>query len=159
MIILIKEDLGSTGITSVVDLFEQIITKAVNLAASDIHLESTTNNLRVRYRLDGILKEIIYYYQTWFGMLMEYRLGKYETCWHCGCDDIQKEIKYTVGGFKKFHYTCKKCGEFWVKNHCGHQSGHHTLIKHFNNYHKQVERDHSWYVVCPVCKDGDINPN
>lgn len=59
MIILIKEDLGSTGITSVVDLFEQIITKAVNLAASDIHLESTTNNLRVRYRLDGILKEII----------------------------------------------------------------------------------------------------
>lgn len=112
-----------------------------------------------KYGAIYMLPSITWPFRKWFGMLMEYRLGKYETCWHCGCDDIQKEIKYTVGGFKKFHYTCKTCGEFWVKNHCGHQSGHHTLIKHFNNYHKQVERDHSWYVVCPVCKDGDINPN
>lgn len=112
-----------------------------------------------KYGAIYMLPSITWPFPKWFGMLMEYRLGEYGTCWHCGCGDVHKEIKYTDKGFKKFHYTCLKCGEFWVKNHCRNKSGHHTLIKHFNNYHKQVERDRSWYVVCPVCGDDGTRHN
>ena len=110
-----------------------------------------------KYGAIYMLPSITWPFPKWFGMLMEYRLGEYGTCWHCGCGDVHKEIKYTDKGFKKFHYTCLTCGEFWVKNHCRNKSGHHTLIKHFNNFHKQVERDRSWYVVCPVCGDDGTN--
>ncbi len=35
-----------------------LIERAVDYGASDIHLEATTEGLRVRYRIDGILRHI-----------------------------------------------------------------------------------------------------
>jgi len=43
----------------VVNLFDSIVGKAVNEGASDIHIEPDENKLRVRYRIDGILHEIL----------------------------------------------------------------------------------------------------
>lgn len=40
----------------VVKLLNKILVEAVNLEASDIHLEKKKNNFKVRYRIDGILK-------------------------------------------------------------------------------------------------------
>lgn len=40
---------------SVVEIVEQIILSAIEFEASDIHLESMEDHLRVRYRIDGIL--------------------------------------------------------------------------------------------------------
>jgi type II secretory ATPase GspE/PulE/Tfp pilus assembly ATPase PilB-like protein len=41
----------------VVTLVDNLIQRAIQKKASDIHLESTANNLRVRFRLDGILHD------------------------------------------------------------------------------------------------------
>lgn len=41
--------------TSVVHLVDAIIRKAIVHAASDIHFQSTDNQLRIRYRIDGLL--------------------------------------------------------------------------------------------------------
>lgn len=58
MITLFSKQLDSQELVSVVQLVSEILEDAVTLSASDIHLELTTDNLRVRYRLDGLLKEI-----------------------------------------------------------------------------------------------------
>lgn len=42
---------------SVVELVDNLVKDAISKKASDIHLESTENNLRVRFRLDGILHD------------------------------------------------------------------------------------------------------
>ncbi|OGB83282.1 hypothetical protein A3F66_05480 [candidate division TM6 bacterium RIFCSPHIGHO2_12_FULL_32_22] len=42
---------------SVVELVDNLILDAINKKSSDIHLESTENNLRVRFRLDGMLHD------------------------------------------------------------------------------------------------------
>lgn len=39
----------------IIGLVDSIITKAIVCKASDIHFESTDKNLRVRYRIDGML--------------------------------------------------------------------------------------------------------
>ncbi len=44
----------------VVKLINGILTDAVKRDASDIHIEPYENNLRVRYRIDGILRDIMY---------------------------------------------------------------------------------------------------
>ncbi len=41
----------------VIRLVNQIITKAVEARASDIHIEAFENELRVRFRIDGVLRE------------------------------------------------------------------------------------------------------
>ncbi len=41
----------------VIQLVNQIITQAVEQGASDIHIEPLENNIRVRYRIDGVLIE------------------------------------------------------------------------------------------------------
>ncbi|MFQ5456427.1 MAG: ATPase, T2SS/T4P/T4SS family [Nitrospirota bacterium] len=43
----------------VIRLSNLIITNAININASDIHLEPCKNGLRIRYRIDGLLKEYI----------------------------------------------------------------------------------------------------
>jgi general secretion pathway protein E len=50
------KDLASDA--PVIRLVNLIITKAVEARASDIHLESAENRLRVRYRIDGVLHEM-----------------------------------------------------------------------------------------------------
>lgn len=42
---------------SIVDLVNFLITKAITLGASDIHLEHDSDGLRVRYRIDGVLHD------------------------------------------------------------------------------------------------------
>ncbi|MBE0539120.1 MAG: type II/IV secretion system protein [Ignavibacterium sp.] len=42
-----------------VDLVNKIIDEAIENSASDIHLESYENNFRIRYRIDGQLREIM----------------------------------------------------------------------------------------------------
>jgi general secretion pathway protein E len=42
----------------VIRLVNTLITRAVELLASDIHLESAENELRTRYRIDGVLREV-----------------------------------------------------------------------------------------------------
>jgi type IV pilus assembly protein PilB len=53
-----REELSSDG--SVVDLANRIISDAVRMGASDIHVESYERKFRVRYRIDGILHEILH---------------------------------------------------------------------------------------------------
>jgi general secretion pathway protein E len=50
------KDLASEA--PVIRLVNTLITRAVEMAASDIHLESTATDLRVRYRIDGMLREM-----------------------------------------------------------------------------------------------------
>jgi type IV pilus assembly protein PilB len=67
---LVSEDLGGGGedlaamseVTSdapIVKLVNFIITKAVGDRASDIHVEPQENDLRIRYRIDGVLHEMM----------------------------------------------------------------------------------------------------
>jgi general secretion pathway protein E len=42
----------------VIRLVNHLITNATEMRASDIHVEPTENDLRVRYRIDGVLREI-----------------------------------------------------------------------------------------------------
>jgi type II secretory ATPase GspE/PulE/Tfp pilus assembly ATPase PilB-like protein len=44
--------------TSVIKLVNQILSEAINQRATDIHIEPYRNNVRVRYRIDGILYNI-----------------------------------------------------------------------------------------------------
>jgi type IV pilus assembly protein PilB len=52
-----KVELSSDG--SVVPLVNRIITDAIEMSASDIHVEPYERLLRVRYRLDGVLHEVL----------------------------------------------------------------------------------------------------
>ena len=44
--------------TPIVKLVNKLITNAINMGASDIHLEPSDRQFKVRYRLDGMLKEM-----------------------------------------------------------------------------------------------------
>jgi general secretion pathway protein E len=50
------KDLASEA--PVIRLVNALITRAVEARASDIHIEPFENNLRVRYRIDGVLQEV-----------------------------------------------------------------------------------------------------
>ena len=88
-------------------------------------------------------------------MIMEYHLELYNICWRCGeVEDIKVEDKKTAGGYTKYHFTCNKCNEFWVKNHCR-TPEQHKLIKHVDNYHSiNKNKKDPWYVTCPICFNG-----
>lgn len=45
--------------SSAVNLVDQLINKAIEVRATDIHLEPQRNDMRVRYRIDGMLYEIV----------------------------------------------------------------------------------------------------
>ncbi len=51
-----KEEISLAGKEEVPQLLEAIIFRASYLAASDIHLEPTKEGLRLRYRIDGLLR-------------------------------------------------------------------------------------------------------
>lgn len=88
-------------------------------------------------------------------IILEYHLSLYEVCWNCGeAVNIEKIEKVTISGFAKYHYICKECNEFWVKNHCSVPKLNHHIIKHIENYHEIKEGTNPWHVVCPEC--GDI---
>ncbi len=44
---------------SIVDIVDDIFSKAIQLGASDIHVEPLENELKVRFRLDGVLQQIL----------------------------------------------------------------------------------------------------
>lgn len=90
-------------------------------------------------------------FKNWFRLIMEYRVGMHGHCWKCGCKDVDVEERYTAKGYPKYYYTCRNCNEFWVKNHC---TKGHKIVKHLNNYHRQVSSNYAWYIVCPTCGDG-----
>src|SRR5688500_1166894 len=54
---------GSKGATAetapIIDLVDLVIKSALKSRASDIHIEPTENNVVVRHRLDGLLKEVM----------------------------------------------------------------------------------------------------
>ena len=86
-------------------------------------------------------------------MIFEYNFANTplaQICWKCGNLNPKIKTLYTAKGYEKYHYTCDKCGEFWVKNHC--ESNQHTLFKHLFNYHTEI--DSHWYVKCPKCGDS-----
>jgi len=89
--------------------------------------------------------------KLFFEMIFEYFMDDWQgTCWQCGAtsDNINVKKLSTAGGFPKYHMTCKKCGAFWVKNHCYHCR--EKLIKHLTNYHVDKNKE-EWYVTCPKC--------
>lgn len=53
----VEELLAATGDTSVIQLVNIIVVQAVEEGASDIHIEPFEKEMRVRYRVDGILYE------------------------------------------------------------------------------------------------------
>ncbi len=56
---LVDKVLESKGVHRVSKLFEVIMAGAFSLSASDIHLEAQEDGARVRYRLDGVLNDIV----------------------------------------------------------------------------------------------------
>ncbi|MGX7406419.1 hypothetical protein SAMN04487985_1169 [Aerococcus urinaehominis] len=85
-------------------------------------------------------------------MLMEYHLAMFDRCWYCGAasDQVHRRKLATKRGNKKYYFTCRSCGEFWVKSHCE-NSIYHSLIKHFDNYIPDQDYD-KWYLHCPDCQ-------
>lgn len=57
----IAEELGSAGVDDAptVQLVNKILHEAVQLNASDIHVETQRDSLRVRFRIDGILRDVM----------------------------------------------------------------------------------------------------
>ncbi|MCR5201544.1 MAG: Flp pilus assembly complex ATPase component TadA [Lachnospiraceae bacterium] len=52
-----KEESADVKEAPIVKLVDQIITSAVHKGTSDIHFEPLENNLRIRFRVDGVLQE------------------------------------------------------------------------------------------------------
>ncbi len=53
------EDLSDVNSAPVVKLVNSIVDQAIRMKASDIHIEPLENNIRIRYRIDGDLQEIM----------------------------------------------------------------------------------------------------
>jgi type IV pilus assembly protein PilB len=53
-----RNDLSNDG--SIVGLVDRIISDAIHVRASDIHVEPYERSVRVRYRLDGVLQEVLH---------------------------------------------------------------------------------------------------
>ena len=94
------------------------------------------------------------YFSTWISMIIEWFYDEYNICWRCG--DINPDAKGlpTYGNGIKYHYKCKKCGDFWVKNHCG-KCSCDKIIKHdlpHKQYHELTQQ--KWMLKCPKCGYG-----
>ncbi|MBW1914664.1 MAG: Flp pilus assembly complex ATPase component TadA [Deltaproteobacteria bacterium] len=44
---------------SIIKFVNQVITEAIQLRATDVHIEPFENELKIRYRIDGVLKEVL----------------------------------------------------------------------------------------------------
>jgi type IV pilus assembly protein PilB len=51
-------------------IFEVVLAGAVSLLASDIHLEPEEDKVRLRYRLDGVLTDILFFDKETYGLLL-----------------------------------------------------------------------------------------
>ena len=49
---------GQAGDEPIIQLVDSMLTEAVRMRASDIHIESSLHQMRVRYRVDGVLREV-----------------------------------------------------------------------------------------------------
>ncbi|HEY4506633.1 MAG TPA: GspE/PulE family protein [Candidatus Paceibacterota bacterium] len=63
----LKDKLGSIPITKVLDI---LIAGALKIKASDIHFEPEENQVRLRYRLDGVLNDVISFSNTGYPGLL-----------------------------------------------------------------------------------------
>lgn len=54
-----EEDINETDSAPVVRLINSIISQAVKLKASDIHIEPSESKIRIRFRIDGELQEVM----------------------------------------------------------------------------------------------------
>lgn len=55
---LITDSLAKEGTSRITSMLEIILSGAISLTASDVHIEPEEEHVRVRYRLDGILHEV-----------------------------------------------------------------------------------------------------
>ncbi|WP_046180955.1 nuclease domain-containing protein [Domibacillus tundrae] len=115
-------------------------------------LDRADDNEAHKYGAIYLLPSALHSFKNLFRMIMEFRIGAHKKCWNCGCEEVHIEQHLTRSGYPKYYLTCPNCHEFWVKVHCSHKG--HKIIKHTNNYHRQVLSDFSWYIVCPTCGDG-----
>ncbi len=53
----VKEELSRGPDISIINLFDALIEKAYESRASDIHMDPLVNSLRIRFRVDGVLKD------------------------------------------------------------------------------------------------------
>ncbi len=58
---IIKEEEGATKTATTSRILETIFAGAVALDASDVHLEAEVDRVRVRFRLDGVLHDVIFF--------------------------------------------------------------------------------------------------
>lgn len=54
----------------VVELVHKLLAQAVRLRASDIHIEGMPDKMRVRYRIDGMLREYQQYPKEWLNIIL-----------------------------------------------------------------------------------------
>ena len=69
------KDLASEA--PVIRLVNTLVTRAVEMRASDIHIESTESGLRIRYRIDGMLREMDSPPGRLRGAIVEKERGRY----------------------------------------------------------------------------------
>ena len=60
-----QQDKEEASKASIIQLVNRIITDAVRYKASDIHMEPDGQGLRVRFRVDGLLEEVMHLGQDW----------------------------------------------------------------------------------------------
>lgn len=53
----IEEEVGKASAVSIINLVNDLVTYGNNLRASDIHMDPTEKNLRIRMRVDGLLRD------------------------------------------------------------------------------------------------------
>lgn len=67
---LIEEVLNSKHVYRISKILEIILAGAISLKASDIHFEPEDKDLRLRYRLDGVLTDILHFDSNTFELLL-----------------------------------------------------------------------------------------
>ena len=56
---MIEEVIGATDDAPIIQLVNKIVTQALRDRASDVHIEPTDGRIRIRYRIDGALREVL----------------------------------------------------------------------------------------------------
>ena len=55
----VEATVGATDEAPIIQLVNKIVTQALRDRASDIHIEPTDGRIRIRYRIDGALREVL----------------------------------------------------------------------------------------------------
>ncbi len=87
----LKERIKTVSTTELVDV---VMTGAVKIGASDIHIEPTETQIRLRYRMDGVLQDIAYLDKVAFKPLMS-RL-KYLSKLKLDITDIPQDGRFSI---------------------------------------------------------------